>query len=153
MFPNFKILVFFWRQFCSIASKKKLLLTYPSFFPHRSRNQEKKGREWAKKSLKLPSGKPKYLEIYLNWPQKMFNRKWSEEIAASFSFFSSSVPTFTNTLILRFISIIGTKYLILRLHISPQGEPLFPYLFIFTAQFFKMLLEVIYRFGMRFTRF
>ena len=37
----------------------------------------------------------------------MFNRKWWEEIAASFSFMSSSVPTFINTLILRFISIMG----------------------------------------------
>ena len=56
----------------------------------------------------------------------MFNRKWSKEIAASFSFFSSSVPTFINTLILRFISIVGTKYLILCLHISPQGGTLVP---------------------------
>ena len=42
MLPNFKILAFFLRQFYSIAFKKKLLLTYPSFFPHRSRNQEKR---------------------------------------------------------------------------------------------------------------
>ena len=113
MLPNFKILAFFWRQFYSIASKKKLLLTFPSPFPHRSRNQEKKGREWAKKSLQTA-----FRKTQISWnlpkltPKKMFNRKWSEEIAASFSFISSSVLTFINTLIFRFISIIGTKYLI-----------------------------------------
>ena len=142
MLPNFKILVVFWRQFCSITSKKNFLLTYPSFFPHRSWNQEKKGREWAKKSLKLPSGKLKYLEICLNWPPKNVYRKWSEEIAASYSLVSSSVPTFTNTLILRFISIIGTKYLMLHLHISPQEGTLVTIFVYFNSPIHIFFLEM-----------
>ena len=65
----------------------------------------------------------------------MFNRKWSEEIVASFSFISSSVPTFINTLILRFISIIGTKYLMLHLHISPQEGTLVPIFVYFNSPY------------------
>ena len=73
MLPNFNKLAFFWRPFYSIASKKKLLLPYPSFSLTQEQKSRKKGREWAtKKSLKLPSGKPKYLEICLNWPPKNF---------------------------------------------------------------------------------
>ena len=60
MLLNFKILAFFWRQFYSIASKKRLLLSYPSFFSTQEQKSRKKGREWATNSLKLPSGKPKW---------------------------------------------------------------------------------------------
>ena len=42
MMPNFKILAFFWRQFYFIASKKKLLLTHPSFFPQGAEIKEKR---------------------------------------------------------------------------------------------------------------
>ena len=45
MVPNFKILAFFWRQFYSIASKKKLLLSYPSFFLAQKREIKKKREE------------------------------------------------------------------------------------------------------------
>ena len=45
MLPNFKILAFFWRQFYSIASEKKLLLPYPSFFLTQKREIKKKREE------------------------------------------------------------------------------------------------------------
>ena len=76
----------------------------------------------------------KFVQIYC---QKMFNRKWSEEIAASFSFISSSVPTFVNVLILRFIPIIGTKYLMVRLHILPQEGTLVPIFVYFNSPIMK----------------
>ena len=45
MLPNFKILAFFWRQFYSIASKKKLLLTYTLLFSHTEAEIKKKREE------------------------------------------------------------------------------------------------------------
>ena len=45
MLPNFKILAFSWRQFYSIASKKKLLLTYALFFLTQKREIKKKREE------------------------------------------------------------------------------------------------------------
>ena len=44
MLPNFKILAFFWREFYFIASKKNLLLTYPSFFLTQEQKSRKKGK-------------------------------------------------------------------------------------------------------------
>ena len=47
MLPNFKILGFFWRPFYSIASKKKLQLTYALFFLTQKQKSRKKGKRMS----------------------------------------------------------------------------------------------------------
>ena len=66
MLPIFKILAFFWGQFYSIASKKKLLLTYPSFFPTQEQKSRKKGKRMSYEKFKTAF---RETQIYWNLPK------------------------------------------------------------------------------------
>ena len=72
MLSNFMILAFFLEAVLLHNLLKETSVDLCSLFFTQEQKSKKKGREWAKKSLNLPSGKPKYLEICQNCPQKNF---------------------------------------------------------------------------------